>query len=469
MNFADLRFWILLISSLGGALVLRRFLRLTPAALKQYDKWCLAISGMILLGGADLLTLFIYLYVILVSWFGMRLLSGGVRKPRGGFLAIILLQVWPLLGFKYLRFLVEDVVGVSAPGFLRDLAIPVGISFYTFQAIAFTLDTLAFHKPIPPFVDWLNFLGFFPQLVAGPIERGADLLPQVEVFSLRLSWENLHLGVPWLVLGFFFKSCLADNLASLIATGAVRTAWHVWLNNALFGLRIYFDFAGYSLIAMGLARCLGIRLTLNFVSPYCSTSCVEFWRRWHVTLSNWFRDYVYLPMGGSRNPGGSDLLWMRNIFVVFLVSGIWHGAGWNFVAWGAAHAVLLILVRKLPLPNVPSVVKWGFTMGAVMLTWLFFYRTNPAVLVSDLRLLVTPSAYGVAALRETLGYFPEADLVLLLFIGCLSSLTLFLEWVSLRRGEAYSVLRWTPVTIALVVLTVLLAPTVDNGFIYFAF
>src|SRR5262249_43524208 len=138
----------------------------------------------------------------------------------------------------------------------------------------------------------------------------------------------------------FLKCCLADNLALYFSGESATNAYLIWLDNFLFGLRIYFDFAGYSLVALGLAECLGIRLTLNFASPYVSTSVIEFWRRWHISLSQWFRDYIYVPLGGGRTA-----FWAANVIIVFLVSGLWHGAGWNFVLWGALHGLYLIANR----------------------------------------------------------------------------------------------------------------------------
>jgi D-alanyl-lipoteichoic acid acyltransferase DltB (MBOAT superfamily) len=332
--------------------------------------------------------------------------------------------------------------------------------------IAFVIDTLAFKRAIPGFVDFLNFAGFFPQIVAGPIERRADLLPQMEVFRFRWSREDIDAGVSWVVLGLFFKLCMADNVALYFHGRSVGNPFLVWLDNVLFGLRIYYDFAGYSLVALGLGRCLGIRLTLNFRSPYCATSIAEFWRRWHITLSQWFRDYVYMPLGGGRTPR-----WGFNVALVFVVSGIWHGAGWNFVFWGALHGAFLIVNRTLgPKCRLPAPVAWLVTLGATMFAWLCFYETRPRELLAKMTTLLTPSAYHPAAFREALGAYAGADLLTMACLLALASAVLALEWRSLCRDrEPYDWLRRPGILALLVILTVALAPGSNNAFIYFAF
>jgi D-alanyl-lipoteichoic acid acyltransferase DltB (MBOAT superfamily) len=383
---------------------------------------------------------------------------------RAWLVVLIPLQLLPLFYYKYADFAVNRVLGADVPA-LRGLLIPVGISFYTFQLVGFVLDTLAFRQPLPRFLDCLNFAGFFPQLVAGPIERRADLLPQMESFRWRWLPAGLNEGAPWVVTGLFFKCVLADNLAAYFQSGSTENPYLIWLANAIFGLRIYFDFAGYSLCALGLGRCLGVRLTLNFLSPYTATSIIEFWRRWHVTLSQWFRDYLYVPLGGGRVPW-----WAANIALVFVVSGIWHGAGWNFILWGGLHALYLIIARLANRLPMPSALGWGLTVLAVTAAWIGFYELDPARLAAKLRALLTPSAYGLSALREAaLSQAPREWFALGLFLA-LAGLTLLAEWLSVRRASRpYAYLTTPRMAALLAVLTVWLAPAKNNGFIYFAF
>jgi D-alanyl-lipoteichoic acid acyltransferase DltB (MBOAT superfamily) len=332
--------------------------------------------------------------------------------------------------------------------------------------VGFIIDTLAFRKPLPRFLDFMNFAGFFPQIVAGPIERRADLLPQMESFRLRWRAQDINEGASWIALGLCFKLCLADNAALYFHGQSPHNPFLVWLDNLLFGLRIYYDFAGYSLVAIGLGRCFGIRLTLNFLSPYCSTSIAEFWRRWHITLSQWFRDYVYVPLGGGRTPR-----WWINISIVFVVSGIWHGAGWNFIAWGMLHGLFLIGNRLLgPRIPLPSPLAWLCTFTAAVFAWLCFYETRTSILLIKLGSLLNPAAYHLDALREALNYRPPADLFVLGCFLLLMGAVLSLEWLSiLRHNKPYELLRRPAVLILLVLLTILLTPGKNNAFIYFAF
>jgi D-alanyl-lipoteichoic acid acyltransferase DltB (MBOAT superfamily) len=282
----------------------------------------------------------------------------------------------------------------------------------------------------------------------------------------RFHWlrENVDQGARYMALGLFFKCCLADNLAAHLDRSVVNNAFLVWMANLIFGLRIYYDFAGYSLIAVGLARMLGITLTLNFLSPYASTSVAEFWRRWHVTLSQWFRDYLYVPLGGGRTKW-----WAFNVALVFVVSGIWHGAGWNFLFWGALHALFLIFCRLLRVP-LPRAAAWGITMVACFFAWLSFYETDTSVLLAKMGTLLNPFAYSAANAKAALHQWATPNaFVMFCFLG-LTSLVLVLEWQSVaRKDQAYFYLLRLPALTVMIVLAILLAPGKSNDFIYFAF
>ena len=466
MNFADLRFWGYLVGALVFVVLIRLpVARLIPARLNQFDKLALLGVGIFLLFRVSWITLTIFLIVAVVTYVGLSwILKFHARHAFKYLVVLIPLQLAPLLYFKYADFWFNGVMGIQL-GSLCHLVIPVGISFYTFQKVAFVVDTLAFRCPLPRFLDYMNFAGFFPQIVAGPIERRSDLLPQMENFRFRWNPAEINAGVEWMAIGFFFKFCLADNLANVFDGQSVTNAYLVWLANILFGLRIYYDFAGYSLIAVGVARCLGVHLTFNFLSPYCATSVAEFWRRWHITLSQWFRDYLYIPMGGGR-----VWYWAFNLIVVFGVSGIWHGAGWNFLLWGLLHALFLIVNRSFRRLRLPAFFAWSGTMIACFYAWLCFYETRTSVLLVKMKLLVTPSGYRGGAFHEALHLWSERNGIILLGILSLTAFTLLLEWMSVRRkSEPYFYLRRPAILVGLIILTVFLAPQQNNGFIYFAF
>jgi len=223
---------------------------------------------------------------------------------------VIIIDIAILAYFKYLNFFVEDVLGLLVPGLADNWqsksipgmgSIPPGLSFYTFQMVAFVVDSYTSRKKRAiGALDYLNFVSFFPQVVAGPIERRGDLFPQIESFRFKFTYDNFETGFRWLSLGLFMKFVLADNISPYIKLDQAQNPWLVWFFAFLFTLQIYFDFGGYSFIALGLAKFLGINLTINFLAPYTSQSINEFWRRWHVTLSTWFRDYVFLPLMGKN-------------------------------------------------------------------------------------------------------------------------------------------------------------------------
>ncbi len=474
MNFAELRFWELLVGALAVIFGLRALLRNPPV---WFDKTALLLLGLFLLWSVSGITFVIFLLVAVLSYVGLKwILIFHGRAPRRYLFVMIPLQLLPLLFFKYGDFFLHTVLhlefatartwlqgaaGRDIPA-LRDLVIPVGISFYTFQKVAFVVDTIGFKQPLPRFLDYMNFAGFFPQIVAGPIERRRDLLPQMECFRFAFTKENIDEGTRWVVLGLFFKCALADNLAAQLNDASVANAYQIWLANLLFGLRIYYDFAGYSFIAVGLARCLGIRLTLNFASPYLATSATEFWRRWHITLSQWFRDYLYIPLGGGR-----VRWWVANIALVFVISGLWHGAGWGFILWGGMHGTFLVINRllgkRIPIPRLAG---WILTTTAVFLAWLCFYESRPNVLLAKLHSLITPAAYKLELASHTFDGCKNKPL----FSLVLCALVFLAEWSSLTfRGEAYHYLRRPAMLFVMVVLIVFLSPERNNGFIYFAF
>lgn len=466
MNFAQLHFWILLFCGLAviaaGRAVLTLFYK---DCLPQADKLSLLALGLTLLFFVSWVTFIVFLIVAVGSYLGLSwILRYHVRHAFRYVPVLIALQLAPLCYYKYANFVANDVFQAHFES-LRDLIIPVGISFYTFQKLAFVIDTLVLKRPMPRFLDYMNFAGFFPQIVAGPIERRDDLLPQMERFRWRWLADDINQGASWIVVGLFLKLCLADNLAVYVNVESTTNPYSIWFANLIFGLRIYYDFAGYSLIAVGIARTLGLKLTLNFASPYCSTSFGEFWRRWHITLSQWFRDYLYIPLGGSRTP-----FWAANIMVVFVVSGIWHGAGWNFFLWGFLHGLFLIANRLLPKREWPKFLGWLVTLTGVFFAWLCFYEVRPSVLFAKLTTLLTPRAYNPTAFLSASREWAGSGGIVIAGLLAITSAVLVLEWLSIRRhNEAYCYLRRPAMLVALIVLTVLLAPGENNGFIYFAF
>ena len=337
----------------------------------------------------------IFLSTIVDFYIGSYLNKVQLKKKRKYLLWIsIALNIGLLVFFKYFNFFVDSFTiaftffGAAIPPNNLSVILPVGISFYTFQTLSYTIDVYRNKlKPTENFIQFAAFVSFFPQLVAGPIERAINLLPQFKV-KRYFDSDFAMSGVYLIVWGLFKKVVVADNCAFFVNQifdgGSNFSSLELLLGAILFGFQIYGDFSGYSDIAIGVSRLFGFSLMVNFTFPYFSRDIAEFWRRWHISLSTWFRDYVYIPLGGSRDTNYKRI---RNVIIVFLVSGFWHGANWTFIIWGGIHAMLflpLLLVNKnrryignykMTFAQIPKVVV---TFLFVTIAWVFF-RANSAM------------------------------------------------------------------------------------------
>lgn len=296
----------------------------------------------------------------------------------------ILLSLLPLIVFKYYNFILDNFeylfssigITIGLPGL--NWAIPIGLSFFTFQAVGYIWDV--YYKKIQAehnVVDYMLFVAFFPQILSGPISKANSLLPQIKQNRI-FDYNKAVQGLKWLLWGFFLKTVLADRLGIYVDTVYGNYQYYsgitCFITSILYSFQIYGDFAGYSLMAIGVARLLGFDLINNFNRPYFSTSITEFWRRWHISLSTWLKDYVYIQLGGNRC---SRLRSYFNILMTFLVSGIWHGANWTFIIWGLIHGIIQIFEKIL---NISKKTSTGFTkIGRIIITflivnfaWVFF-------------------------------------------------------------------------------------------------
>jgi len=306
------------------------------------------IASYVFYGWWDWRFLLLIAFTSFCSW-GCGLLIGKAdtqRKAKAWTATNIVVNLAILCVFKYYDFFVSEfgrLFGINTDSLLLRIILPVGISFYTFQALSYSIDV--YRKKIEPTKDiiaFFAFIAFFPQLVAGPIERATNLLPQF-LANRKFSYDQTVDGLHQILWGLFKKVVVADLCAMYVdqvwATYDTQSCSTLLFAGILFTFQIYGDFSGYSDIAIGTAKLFGIKLMRNFNNPYFSRDIAEFWRRWHISLTTWFRDYVYIPLGGSR-VGKWKIV--RNTFVIFLVSGIWHGANWTFLAWGAYHALLFL-------------------------------------------------------------------------------------------------------------------------------
>ena len=284
--------------------------------------------------------------------------------------------------FKYFNFFVESGshflrwLGLPVGETTLSILLPVGISFFTFQAMSYTIDVYRRQlQPVRSYTDFLLFVTFFPQLVAGPIVRAAQFLPQLDT-KRRFRDVDVHLALGQFLSGFIKKCVVADLLAKpadeVFAAPQDYTAGSVAIAVVYYAIQIYCDFSGYSDMAIGTARLLGYELCENFRFPYLARDITDFWRRWHMSLSTWLRDYLYVPLGGNR---GSRLFTHRNLMLTMLLGGLWHGASWNFVIWGGIHGVALVVhkewVRRVGAGRLP-VLSWILTLYVVLVAWTFF-------------------------------------------------------------------------------------------------
>lgn len=281
-----------------------------------------------------------------------------------------------LIFFKYTNFIIDNINGLGLHVKTLDIALPLGISFYIFQTMSYIIDLYKDKVPAEKnFFNFLTYVSMFPQLVAGPIVRYEDVAKELK--SRKIDFDSFAQGLFLFLTGLFEKVLIANNvgyLHSLIVKDISNISlFTAWLGIISFALQIYFDFNGYSTMAIGMGKMLGFNYPKNFNYPYIATSITDFWRRWHITLSSWFRDYVYIPLGGNRV---KKYRWLINIMIVWILTGIWHGASWNFVLWGVYFGIILILeklfVGKI-IDKLPGFFKHVYALFLILISWLIFF------------------------------------------------------------------------------------------------
>jgi D-alanyl-lipoteichoic acid acyltransferase DltB (MBOAT superfamily) len=417
-------------------------------------------------------------------------------KNESHFISIRKLLLWISIGvnigllgfFKYYNFFIEQftaaftLFGTSFEGSTISIILPVGISFYTFQTLSYTIDV--YRKKIEPTTNVLAFsafVSFFPQLVAGPIERASNLLPQF-IKKKQFDYTSTVDGMRQILWGLFKKMIIADNCAEIANTvfnsPADHSASTLVLGAVFFAFQIYGDFSGYSDIAIGTARLFGFNLMKNFSFPYFSRDIAEFWRRWHISLSTWFRDYVYIPLGGSKTSKAKQI---RNVFIVFIISGFWHGANWTFIIWGALNALffLPLLLSKQNrthldtvaqgklFPSMRELAAMTSTFLLTVMAWVFFRAESMSHAAGYFQYMFDWSLFTMPVLISKVSI--STTLILLLIF-------VLIEW--LGRGSEYAIenierllnrfLRWCFYAIVIAAIIVF-TPTEQNPFIYFQF
>lgn len=428
--------------------------------------------------------LFLLMFSIGLDFFsGIKIENSKTKKQAKFWLTLSIVINLGFLGFfKYYNFFVESFSDLlSSFGFqvnvwLLKIILPVGISFYTFHGLSYVIDI--YKKRISAernFIDYAVFVSYFPLLVAGPIERATHLLPQIQKKRV-FNYEQAADGMRQILWGFFKKMVIADNCAPLVneifANYQTESASNLALGAVLFAFQIYGDFSGYSDIALGVSRLFGIELLKNFAFPYFSRDIAEFWRRWHISLSSWFRDYLYIPLGGSK---GGLMMKIRNTFIIFLVSGFWHGANWTFIIWGGLNALyfmpllmmdknrqnLEVVAMDKLLPSMKEVFQILITFSLTCFAWIFFRAASVSEAVSYIENIFNSSFFSIPA------HLPYKVLVL-------TSVMLLVEWINRGRFHGLEIERFHPwlrriLYVALMYIIFRYANFGNNEFIYFQF
>lgn len=402
----------------------------------------------------------------------------------------ITINIGLLMYFKYANFIIfnfNDLLSVfNTQQFdFNKVTLPIGISFFTFHATSYLVDIYRGTKEVQKnYFKLALFITFFPQLIAGPIVRYHDISNQLD--KRNSNYDRFASGVRRFVLGLTRKVLIANPMA-FIADQAFNTPHSdlsismAWIGIIAYSFQIYYDFAGYSDMAIGLARMFGFELLENFNSPYISKNIKEFWRRWHISLSNWFRDYLYIPLGGNRH---SNFRTYLNLFIVFFVTGLWHGAAWNFVIWGFIHGFFLIIERagfERILNKTPKLIQHGYTLFVVLIAWIFFRAENATEAINYIK---TMFGFGnpYFAFHQISEYF-TIDYILILIVAILGSVEVFsnalstwnriithnsskISWLAIH---SYQICALLFVCSMLLLCTLYLTTNSYNPFIYFRF
>ncbi|TCP56675.1 alginate O-acetyltransferase complex protein AlgI [Tamaricihabitans halophyticus] len=429
--------------------------------------------------------------LLLLSCMVVNFLAGPALEPdewdwrqatrRRLLIGVIIFDVAVLVIWKYAGFASEQIAGFAqlfgGDSPVLHLALPIGISFYTFHHISYVVDIYrGERKALRNPVSFATYISMFPQLVAGPIVRYreiADQLPQHR--SHRL--DDVAAGFPRFALGLCKKVIIADSLAPVAdacfaTSGEDMTFAIAWLGAITFTLQLYFDFSGYSDMAIGLGRMLGFRLPENFARPYSSVTVTEFWRRWHMSLSRWFRDYVYIPLGGNR--GGAAKTY-RNLCIVFVLTGFWHGAAWTFLVWGAYHGALLIIERGFGWDRAPTgrfayIRRRALTMLLVVIGWVFFNAADMGAALTMIGNMLLPDFTGLTdavtvALTNQRGWILLAALAIVF----LPPHPVAGPMLESSRGKVAGALRIGVMTVGLAYAAILVATGTFSPFLYYQF
>lgn len=405
----------------------------------------------------------ILVYIIVDYYFGILIASQGIVKFRKGFLILaITLNLLGLMFFKYFNFIIE-IINYTTLNILdlkvinqNEIILPIGISFFAFHSISYLVDIYKRRvEPTKNFVAYASFVSFFPQLVAGPISRAEDMLPKF-LQKRDIDSEKMSQGISQITFGFFKKIVVADSIGLFVdgtyASLDVMSDYQILLFAIFYSFQIYCDFSGYTDIALGLGKIFGIEFKTNFNRPYFSKNFSEFWDRWHISLSSWLRDYLYIPLGGNKY---GKLNTFKNLLITMLIGGLWHGAKINFIIWGFIHGIFLIGQRIIPF-KLPKIMAGIITFCLTTFAWIFFRSPNLEDSLFIIQHILEMKSF------QLLGVFAIIKIIYLILI------LLFLDLFYFEYFNKYS-------SKALIINTILFLHIIlfasfnNNGFIYFQF
>ena len=404
----------------------------------------------------------------IINYYASRLIAKG-KKAKLILILDIIYNVGQLLVFKYTDFFIDNINNIFGLDMsFMYIVMPIGISFFTFQALGYVIDVYnKEHKPANNLLEFMTYISLFPQLIAGPIVRYRDV--KEEMTSRTTSYAKFSEGIKRFTIGLGKKVLLANVLGEFATLCTEQTVLASWLRPIAYTLQIYFDFSGYSDMAIGLGLMLGFRFLENFNYPLIASSITDFWRRWHMSLSSWFRDYIYIPLGGNRV---SKLKWIRNIFVVWFLTGFWHGASWNFILWGLYFGVLLV-IEKIFLHKFiekTKVFKYIYTSLIVVISFLIFNATSLSEIGVSLKNMFFLN--NIPLTGQVTMYYLRSYLVLFI-IAIIGATPLFKNIVNkLNNTKLNKIINILEPIFYLVLLTLSTAYLIDasfNPFLYFRF
>ncbi len=444
----------------------------------------IVVASYVFYGWWDWRFLLLIAFTSFCSWGSGMLIGRSESKKRAKvwMWLNIILNLGILALFKYYDFFISEFAQMfhfSTDGLLLKVILPVGISFYTFQALSYSIDVYRGKiEPTTDIIAFFAFISFFPQLVAGPIERATNLLPQF-LKKREFNYDTAADGMRQILWGLFKKVVVADNCAfyvnQVFSTYTEQSGSTLLLAAIFFTFQIYGDFSGYSDIAIGTAKLFGIKLMRNFNVPYFSRDIAEFWRRWHISLTTWFRDYVYIPLGGSRV---SKAKVIRNTFIIFLVSGFWHGANWTFIAWGAYHAVLFLplilagknrkytnqIAEERLLPTIKEAGQMLLTFFLAVIGWIIFRAESIGQAWGYICGIIDGSVLSMPWLKAREYYIPTVVSILAMLV---------IEWLFRKSDFGFDIKRlpkWLQyVLIYALCLSIFFFSGRNETFIYFQF